>query len=873
MNRVRQKIAVRFTRNEDQMRVSGLLTQWDYTVIDISGEDNLLDVDLFIFDRKTVKHLLPGLQVLKNASDIFLPVIVAQESLSDPGSCHFAGIDDCLSMPIVPEELKLRVEIMLRLRTQSEQLSRKSEYKWQTLFDYSPDAIFVHPFQSDGFGKFIEVNRVACVRYGYSRREFLELTPADISDAGDVARYGDKHARQLMLNAGNRIFTAMHITRSGTKFPVEISSTLMELDGKKLIISIARDMTRQHQVEKKLQLSEERYKNVFEHSGTAMILLDRKGSIIMANKMCEKEAGFTAQQLIGTPWWNYVAPPDLERMKKYFKTRFISPDHVPNRYETRLVDAQGQIRYCTINVNIIPSTKQVLVSMLDITTRIQAEEKRRLLAHAIENIEECVFISDEKNRITYVNKNFEKITGYSFKEVRGKTPGILKSWMHEPDFYIRLKSHILSGRSWKGTMINRRKDGSLYEVSASISPMKESNGRVTHFVSVHRDITREREIARRMEQNQRLEAVGTLAGGIAHDFNNLLTPILGYVELSRELTPPGDEIRENLDHIHAAALRAKDLIRQILSFSRQSSHKRAFIDIVPIVKEALKLLRATIPSSIEIVQKIDVRDWMVKIDATEIHQIVMNLCTNARDAISDVGTITVSLAAIEIGTGSGVGLPELKPGIYLKLTVQDTGCGIDPAIRNKIFEPYFSTKSEFHGTGLGLSILHGIVTGIGGAVTADSIPGQGAEFNVFLPAVKHVDSSREQPLSAPKGNREKIMYVDDEPAIAALGKRYLEFLGYSVSEFTDPVKALAVFRSDPTRFDLIVTDMTMPGMTGDTLARELLKLRPDIPVILCTGFSEKIKPASAAELGITTFFYKPVDMKKLATVVHDILST
>ncbi len=643
--------------------------------------------------------------------------------------------------------------------------------------------------------------------------------------------------------------------------------------GKKSWIISLRDITERKQAGEALRQSEARYRAIFENSGAAIIIVNQDGSIAMADQQCTESTGYTPEQLQGKQWREFMHPDDLPRMEQYFRLRFTDPAAAPRNHEARLRHADGSIRHFLLNVDAIPYGGQVVVSMVDITRRKEAEGARLLLETAIDHAVECIFITDRQNRITYVNQAFEKITGYSADEVLGKTPGLLQSGEHDREFYQDLKSTIYAGRPWQGYLINRKKDGSLYEVQATIAPIRDASGEVTHFVSVHRDVTREREFERRQQQNQRLEAIGVLAGGIAHDFNNLLSPIIGYTELSLAMLPPNSPVRDDLEQVLLAAKRATDLVRQILTFSRQRRYERKAISIGPVLREALKLLRATLPATIEIKQEIDDRAGAVVIDPTEIHQIIMNLCTNAYQAMPQGGVLTVELKEMTIERELSDPIPGLAPGRYLRLTVGDTGCGIPREIVDKIFEPYFTTKEEGRGTGLGLSTTYSIVRSCGGAITVYSEPGKGTVFHVYLPvADRRTDAAQKEEREAVAGGKgERILFVDDEAGIAELGKTTLERVGYTVTSCTDPRKALTLFFDNPAGFDLVITDMTMPGMTGKQLAEEILKNRPDLPVILCTGFSEHINEEKARNLGIKKFLNKPVSPRELAAAVREVL--
>jgi signal transduction histidine kinase/ActR/RegA family two-component response regulator len=378
---------------------------------------------------------------------------------------------------------------------------------------------------------------------------------------------------------------------------------------------------------------------------------------------------------------------------------------------------------------------------------------------------------------------------------------------------------------------------------------------------------------RQLQQVLKIQAIGTLAGGIAHDFNNILFPIVGYTELTMDEVSEDSVAHKNLEEILKAAHRAKNLVQQILTFSRQSDQERKPIKIQNIITETLRLLRASIPASIEIIHKIQDDCGHIMGDPTQIHQVIMNLCTNAYHAMQDKGgKLEVILTEIDVGYKEMIDKVGMQPGKHLRLLVKDEGCGMEASVLDRIFEPYYTTKEQGKGTGLGLSVIHGIVKNLGGDITVKSTPGKGTIFQVYLPLIEDVDPDVEFESTdgAIKGE-ERILLVDDEEQIVAMEQQMLENLGYRVTARTDSAEALKVFAEHPQNFDLVITDMTMPHMTGDQLAQKMLDIEPNIPVILCTGFNQVITEEKALAMGIQKFVMKPVVKKELATTIRTVL--
>jgi len=385
------------------------------------------------------------------------------------------------------------------------------------------------------------------------------------------------------------------------------------------------------------------------------------------------------------------------------------------------------------------------------------------------------------------------------------------------------------------------------------------------------DVTQRKLSEEKILQAQKLESIGTLAGGIAHDFNNILTSIMGFTSLVMADTAKDNKNYSDLTIVMQSAKRAQDLVKQILAFSRRDEQVKKPLHLTVIIKEAIKLLRATTPATIEIKQHIDADYEVIQAEPTQILQLLLNLCTNAVHAMKGKGLLSISMSNTNLSVEDVAHQPGLKPGDYMKMTVNDTGVGIDPSIAGRIFDPFYTTKGVGEGTGMGLSVAHGIVKGHGGFILVESTPEQGAEFNVYFPVYKSQESLDEaKPVKDLTGS-ERILLVDDEVSIANLGKLTLEQFGYQVTAKSNSTQALELFSQNPTAFDLVITDQSMPGMAGIELAAEMLKIRDNIPIILCTGYSANVCEQSAKETGIREFVMKPIAEKKLAEVIRKVL--
>jgi PAS domain S-box-containing protein len=413
--------------------------------------------------------------------------------------------------------------------------------------------------------------------------------------------------------------------------------------------------------------------------------------------------------------------------------------------------------------------------------------------------------------------------------------------------------------------------------AVSASALLDQEGTVIKLVHYARDLTEKRELERQLRQAHKMEAIGTLAGGIAHDFNNILTAIIGFSELAMMEVPTGSPAQADLEQVLRAGTRAKELVKQILTFSRRTEQNVQPLQLQPILKESLKLLRASIPTTIELRQQIDENCGVVLADPTQLHQVIMNLCTNGYQAMREKGGVLgVVLKPVELGPADVTNKITLKPGNYVRLSISDTGSGIDPEILERIFEPYFTTKKQGDGTGLGLSVVHGIVQGVGGHVSIYSEPGQGTTFHIYLPVLaSQVDTLQVGVVTMaqiPTGN-ERVLVVDDEEGVVTTEERILTSLGYKVRSFTDCAEAMAEFSLHSDAYDLVITDMNMPKISGAELAAAVRAARADIPIIMCTGFSEIMNEEKAHRLGINKLVMKPLSVKELAQAVRQVLDT
>jgi PAS domain S-box-containing protein len=511
------------------------------------------------------------------------------------------------------------------------------------------------------------------------------------------------------------------------------------------------------------------------------------------------------------------------------------------------------------------------IAWSETTTRARATKLAREMTAAVHKqaglldlTHDTVILRDRDNVIRYWNRAASDTYGFTAEEAIGRTADtLLKTRYPEPldSVWDEVTRH---GR-WEGELVHTRRDGTEMIVASRWAVQRGADGEIESILETNNDITERRRAEddrRRLEasllQAQKLEAMGTLAGGVAHDFNNILGAVLGYGELAQNAAPPGSALRRYVDSMMSAGQRAKSLVERILAFSRSGVGPRTAVHVQSVVTEALEILTASLPDNIHLLTELHAEDAAVNGDATQIHQVVLNLCTNAVHAMKAGGTLTVRLDSVRLDSATAVMTGTLAAGEYLRLVVSDTGAGIDPALHRRIFDPFFTTKGVGVGTGLGLSLVHGIVTDLGGGVDMTSVITRGTTFTIYMPRHGRADPTVVEPEPVVLGDGEAILLVDDEEMLVRLAEEMVAGLGYEPVGFTSPIEALQAFRSDPERFSAVLSDETMPGMTGSQLAEKITAIRPDVPIILMSGYAGPTLAARARTAGARDVLAKPL---------------
>ena len=736
--------------------------------------------------------------------------------------------------------------------------------KYDSYIQNAPDGIFV----VNSKGKFLEVNNAACNLTGYSSEELLRMNIMDL-----IPREDFKKALRHFAKARRNSRTSRELSCKRK----DSSLCYLLIEGVKAgtdrYIGYCKDITKSKELKDELIRTREFLNNIINAVADPIFVKDEHHRWIVLNDSFCKFMGYKKEELIGKTDHDFFPP---EEAKVFWeKDELVFSSGEENENEEYFTDS-GNITHTILTKKSVFTDKdgeKVLVGTIrDITERKKAEEERIRLARAIEHAAECVIITDSHGYVQYVNPAFEGITGYKKEEILQKSIFVIENKKMDKNYSDEIWAIISKGHVWTGNIINHKKDRTPYEVETSISSIENTSGAVINYICVARDVTNEKRLERHVRQSQKLEAIGTLAGGIAHDFNNILAIMMGYTELALRDIKESSITVKKLEGVLKAGERARDLVRQILAFSRQTEKERKPVRISPIIKETLNFLRASLPSTIEIKKNIEANS-MILGDPTQIHQILMNLCTNASYAMKDRGGILeITLKEIEIEEEDIRNYPDLSPGTYVNLIARDTGCGIDEVTMERIFEPFFTTKKPGEGTGMGLSVVHGIVKSYGGTITVTSEEHKGSTFSVILP--KLASGTIAEPLvfkPLPRGHG-NILFIDDEEELAILEKENLEELGYNVTAVTGSVEALNLFRENPGHFDLIITDHTMPFITGLELIEVIKKTSPSMPFILTTGFGDLISDEKASEIGIKKLIKKPFKLYELAEVISDILN-
>lgn len=656
-----------------------------------------------------------------------------------------------------------------------------------------------------------------------------------------------------------------------------------------------RDVTDHHQTVEELENSQKHLtgllnwkSNILNVSAFGILAETDQRIITEVNKGFIDLFGYSEEEVIGSSVAKiHVSPETSEIFEEQFWNETSQKKVVSAEWQLR--KKNGEIFWCSLTGSALDMQdlhKGVVWIIRDISERKQMElelreSELRFRTLFEQSIDAIAIMDSFPPCFRYVNPAFVQLFGYSQEEVRNLTGDSIWRLVY-PDDLPALQLSLKKRMDGIETSVRYefrivRKDGEIRWVETV--GYRSKYGEKVINQSIYRDITsrklaaiEQQQLEIKLRQAQKMEAIGTLAGGIAHDFNNILGAILGYAGLARDVVHENPSAVHSIDQVIDAGQRASALVKQILAFSRQSESDCIPVNPARIVNEALNLLRPILPSTIKITSHLDTNNQMISVDPTQLHQIIMNLCTNAFHAMEHSGgMMELTLQECKFSKKELIQYPNVKLGKFIMLSVRDTGTGIPLNNRDRIFDPYFTTKEVGKGTGLGLSIIHGIVTNVGGFIICNSEEGRGTVFQVFFPVLEKGDVSAKPSLESLPQGHERILLIDDEEMLTELGKTMLENLGYVVTVYNDSTDALNHFLQDPGQFDMVITDQTMPGMTGFDLAQRILLVRPELPIILSTGHSSRVNAIQAKEYGIKGFVMKPVSRQEIAVLIRKLL--
>jgi len=632
------------------------------------------------------------------------------------------------------------------------------------------------------------------------------------------------------------------------------------------------DLTHLKRAEDALRESESKYRTLIEQASDGIFITDEKGKYLEVNLRGCELLGCSQEELIHLNVRDFLPPEEMANFKKH-NIQLSGGESLI--FERPVLRKDGSRYPAEISAKVLGDGRTLAI-VRDITERKQAEEAlqesegkfRALLDHS----PSAITLKDLDGRYQLVNRQVGLMMGVSEKDIIGKKAKDVFPMAYTKEIVDQEKEVLRNGRTVQFEVEVPLPDGSKIITIATKFPIRDGNNKITGVGTINTDISYRKTLEAQLLQSQKMEALGTLAGGIAHDFNNILTPILGYCEILMKNFDPEKKEHGYLATIFASAQRATDLVSQILLYSRRGQTAKRDCELGSLAKEVTKLVRSTLPKSISVRPRVSADLAPVFCDPSQIHQVFLNLCVNAGQAMPDRGKLGITLGNVELA-GLECFAGTILAGNYVRLAVSDSGVGMDAGTLSQIFDPFFTTKEVGVGTGLGLSTVFGIVRDHNGGITVSSEPGEGSTFAVFLPTAKRKRKSRKPQASETKVSKgsETILFVDDDEAIVALGKTALEDHGYNVIVSTDPRQALKKFKANPNRFDLVVTDQGMPHLRGDQLAAKMRKTRADIPIILCTGYSETMTPESSKAIGINAFVYKPIVNQELGRVIRKVL--
>lgn len=756
-----------------------------------------------------------------------------------------------------------------------------SERKYRCVINHQRDILLLHKLISDGYATYSDVNEAAVAFLGYSREELLAMSPHEIVDPEFMNSVGLGEIKQRLLAEGGLTFESIHVLKSGERVPVEVSATIIEIEGEPYILSMIRDMRGRKQAEAALKESEQKFRLLANYTTDWEYWIDQQSRFLYISPSCEAITGYTQEEFIKDPLLlsKIIQEGQDENIQRHF-TKEGQEGSSLFTAEFSITIKNGETRWLEHTCRPIYDDAGQLLGRRgnnrDITQRKQVETKYGVLFKEA-NI--GIAVADaHSGKLLEVNDCLARTVGRSVTELIGKPQSILHSEEVNEKGLSRSFTKYLDDPSIK--IINAQlvtESGERLEVEIKAKPLVIDNHEV--ILGIFNNVTEQRKLENQLRQKHKMEAVGYMAGGMAHNFNNNLSIILGNLELIQLEENPDSKIAAMLENAKIAVLRSRDLIQKIMTYSRKGDYEKSHIKLSDSIRETTTLLKSTLPTTIELKQKInpDCLDQYINADPSQIQEVLINLCNNAVHAMDEKGELSIYLDHVVLEKQDIPAQYEVQPGRFAKLSIQDTGCGIPSELIDKIFDPFFTTKEDFEGAGMGLATVQGIVAQHHGLIKVNSIKEKGTVFDLYFPLVsKESETQKKETAQETKKElrgTEHILFVDDDPMLVRLGKNMLTPMGYTVQVETDSNNALQILTQTPDSLDLLISDQTMPNLTGLELIAKVKKIRPDLPAILLTGFSSKVNEETAEQAGIDAFMMKPIQVTQLLQTVRKVLDS
>ncbi|MCL5124908.1 MAG: PAS domain S-box protein [Deltaproteobacteria bacterium] len=844
----------------------------------IIAESALIGVLAFFWRRKTGKSKMGILQLW--GFGLMVHVIVLVLMPATMGQTGF-GVLKLVGLPVIALYPLATVLICLLFQDYEKQaLDREklieSESLYRNLVDHLPQRIFI----KDRNSVYLSCNANYANDHGTTTEQIVgmndfALYPKELAEKHVI----DDHE---VIDTGNvKDIEEIYMENDQDKWIRTIKIPYHDHNGQIIgIMGISTDITDRKRTEEELRISEEKYRSVFMNAPIGIFRSTVDGKLVDVNPAYARIFGYDSpEEMISFVNRTSIAKSLFIKpsLRSTIIDKVLAFNHEWLETEVQYRRKDNKASLTRVMIRKIPGQIGLMEGFIeDISKRKRLEEVQHRLSTVVEQAAEGILIADTTGVIQYVNPSLESISGYGKAELIGARTSIFKSDEYDPEFARNLWNTINNGKVWTGRFTNRKKDGTIYYVEATISPVRGSNGKIINFVAVERDVTEHLQLSKQLLQAQKMEAVGTLAGGIAHDFNNLLQVVLGYSEML--LREDGEEWKHThasqIEQIYQAGKRGADLVRSLMTFSRKTETKPIPVNLNDEVRRLTGMLARTIPKMIEIETLLNSDLITIEADPTQIDQVLINLAINAKDAMNDHGKLSIQTSNVvldDVYCGSHVGV---KPGAYVLLAVSDTGAGMEKETLGHIFEPFFTTKEKGKGTGLGLSTVYGIVKQHNGSIDCESGPGIGTTFKVYFPAIRAAKEELEASAdeSIPEQGYETILIVDDEESIINVACQMFRKRGYRVLKASDVTEALNSFRRESDNISLVILDIMMPKMSGHACLEELLKIDPGVKVLVATGLSPNSEQVSTAiNSGAKAAIHKPYDMNELLHVVRDIL--